>query len=360
MNFLDRAKVYVRSGDGGNGCVSFRREKFIEFGGPNGGDGGRGGSVWVESVSGLTTLGNYRYRRHFKAKAGEHGKGKERSGRKGIDVVLEVPVGTEILAEDAQTVIFDMVVPDQRFLLLEGGNGGFGNARFKTSINRSPRRANLGLAGKGMFVYLSLKLISDVGLIGLPNAGKSAFISCVTSARSKVADYAFTTLRPVLGVVRLGYNEFVLADLPGLSAGSHMNRGLGHSFLSHVERCRVLLHLVDGTAPNIVENYHTIRRELELYSSDLSKKSEIVVISKADLLTDEIKRASLVALSNVTNQRPLVISSISGESINCLLSELFRALEVEACIGDGYEVKQNAKGAVTRGKNAPSWQPALY
>ncbi len=263
MKFLDQAKIYVRSGDGGAGCLSFRREKFIEFGGPDGGDGGRGGDVWVECVDGLNTLIDYRFQQHFKAKKGGYGMGANRAGAKGDDVTLKVPAGTEILDEDGDTVLADFTEIGQRVRLLAGGNGGFGNAHFKSSTNQAPRRVNPGLEGTERWIILRLKLIADAGLVGLPNAGKSTFLAATTAAKPKVADYPFTTLHPGLGVVRVDAREFVLADIPGLIEGAHEGIGLGDRFLAHIERCRVLLHLVDGTTEHAGKTYKTVRAELE-------------------------------------------------------------------------------------------------
>src|SRR5437764_961898 len=291
MKFLDQAKVYVRSGDGGAGSVSFRREKFIEFGGPDGGDGGRGGDVWLEAVDGLNTLIDYRYQQHFKAKTGTHGMGRNMTGAKGADVTLKVPAGTQVFAEDNETLICDLTVVGQRFLLAKGGNGGFGNQHFKTSTNQAPRRANPGLPGEELNIWLRLKLIADAGLVGLPNAGKSTFLAAVTAAKPKIADYPFTTLHPGLGVAGIDGREFVLADIPGLIAGAHEGHGLGDRFLGHVERCRVLLHLIDGTGGHAGETYKTVRAELEAYGAGLGQKSEIVALNKVDAMTpDEIKQ----------------------------------------------------------------------
>src|ERR687898_3684972 len=282
MKFLDQAKVYIRSGDGGAGAVSFRREKFIEFGGPDGGDGGRGGDVWVEAVDGLKTLIDYRYQQHFRAKTGVHGMGRNRTGAKGADVVLKVPAGTQIYEDDNETLICDLTEVGQRFRLAAGGNGGFGNQRFKTSVNQAPRRANPGQEGQEKTIWLRLKLIADAGLVGLPNAGKSTFLATVTSAKPKIADYPFTTLHPQLGVVRIDNREFVLADIPGLIAGAHEGAGLGDRFLGHIERCRVLLHLVDATGPHAGEAYKVVRGELEAYGHKLAGKQEIIALAKAD------------------------------------------------------------------------------
>src|SRR5215475_13855094 len=285
MKFLDQAKIYIRSGNGGAGCVSFRREKFIEFGGPDGGDGGRGGDVIAECVDGLNTLIDYRYQQHFKAKTGAHGMGRNRSGAGGPDVVLKVPVGTQVFDEDNETLLADLTKVGQRTVLAKGGNGGFGNAHFKSSTNRTPRHANPGLPGEEKTIWLRLKLIADAGLVGLPNAGKSTFLATVTAARPKIADYPFTTLHPGLGVVRIDGREFVLADIPGLIEGAHEGVGLGDRFLGHVERCRVLLHLVDGTGEHAGHAYTTVRTELEAYGHGLEDKPEIVVLNKADALT---------------------------------------------------------------------------
>src|SRR5215471_11834116 len=280
MKFLDEAKIYIRSGDGGNGCVSFRREKFIEFGGPNGGDGGRGGDVIAEAVDGLNTLIDYRYQQHFKARDGRAGMGKDRHGADGEDMVMKVPVGTQIYEEDGETLLADLARAGERALLAKGGNGGFGNAHFKTSTNRAPRRANPGQPGEERTIRLRLKLIADAGIVGLPNAGKSTFLSAVSAAKLKIADYPFTTLHPQLGVVRVDEREFVLADLPGLIEGAHEGVGLGDRFLGHTERCRVLLHLVDGTSENPGEAYRIVRGELEAYGHGLTDKPEIVALSK--------------------------------------------------------------------------------
>ena len=323
MKFLDEAKIYIRSGDGGNGIVAFRREKFIEFGGPNGGDGGKGGDVWVEGVEGLNTLIDYRYQVHFKAKGGQHGMGQNRAGAKGDDVVLKVPVGTEILDEDGETLLADIAELGQRVLLLKGGNGGFGNAHFKTSTNRAPRHANPGQEGHERWVRLRLKLIADAGLVGLPNAGKSTFLATVTAAKPKIADYPFTTLHPGLGVVRSAAGrEFVLADIPGLIEGAHEGAGLGDKFLAHVERCRVLLHLVDGTSETPGEAYATVRGELEAYGHGLAEKPEIVALSKADALDEETLAQRLADLAEAIGDTPLVVSSASGRGMEEILNSL--------------------------------------
>ena len=268
MRFLDQAKVYIRSGDGGNGCLSFRREKFIEFGGPNGGDGGRGGDVQVECVSNLNTLIDFRYQQHFNAGNGKHGMGANRTGGAGDDAVLKVPPGTQVFAEDNETLLADLVEPGQRALIAAGGNGGFGNAHFKSSTNRAPRRVNPGQPGIERTIWLRLKLIADAGIIGLPNAGKSTFLAAVSAAKPKIADYPFTTLHPNLGVVKAGDTDFVLADIPGLIEGAHEGAGIGDRFLGHIERCRVVLHLVDVTEPDVVHAYRTVRDELKAYGAN--------------------------------------------------------------------------------------------
>ncbi|WP_336488171.1 GTPase ObgE [Methylobacterium nigriterrae] len=334
MKFLDEAKVYVRSGDGGAGCVSFRREKFIEFGGPNGGDGGRGGDVWVECVEGLNTLIDYRYQQHFKARKGEHGMGSNRHGAKGADVVLKVPAGTEVLAEDGETLIADMTEVGQRVRLAKGGNGGFGNAYFTTSTNRAPKHANPGLEGSEQWIWLRLKLIADAGLVGLPNAGKSTFLATVTAAKPKIADYPFTTLHPGLGVVRADGREFVLADIPGLIEGAHEGVGLGDKFLAHVERCRVLLHLVDGTSEHAGKTYKLVRGEIEAYGHALAEKPEIVALSKADALDPDTLKEQVARLKRAAKRAPLVLSSASGqgvpEALRAVMAEMDAARAIEA------------------------------
>jgi GTPase len=322
MRFLDQAKVYVRSGDGGNGAISFRREKFIEFGGPDGGDGGRGGDVIVECVANLNTLLDYRYKQHFKAKKGGNGMGQNRTGAGGADVVLQVPPGTQIFDEDGETLIADLTEPGDRVVLARGGNGGFGNSHFKTSTNQAPRRANPGQPGEEMTIWLQLKLIADAGLVGLPNAGKSTFLAAVSAAKPKIADYPFTTLHPNLGVVRVDGTDFVLADIPGLIEGAHEGAGIGDRFLGHVERCAVLLHLVDATLDDPAEAYGIIRGEFEAYGADLDEKPEIVVLSKSDAVpADELKRKAK-ALAKVAGRKPLVLSAVSGDGVQAALRAL--------------------------------------
>jgi GTPase len=343
MKFLDEAKVYIRSGDGGAGCISFRREKFIEFGGPNGGDGGHGGDVWAECVSGLNTLVDYRYQQHFKAGTGVHGMGKNRHGAKGRDVVLKVPVGTEIRLvsdeEEDEVLIADMTEVGQRVMLAKGGNGGFGNAHFTTSTNRAPRHANPGQEGKEYWIRLQLKLIADVGLVGMPNAGKSTFLASNTAAKPKIADYPFTTLHPGLGVVRVSGREFVLADIPGLIEGAHLGAGLGDRFLKHVERCGLLLHLVDGTGEDVGKTYRAIRRELKAYAVDLSSKKELVVLTKIDALSKEERAARLAALHKAARKKPFAISSVSREGMDELLKAVLKYLSDDGAgmVEDGSE-----------------------
>ena len=327
MKFLDQAKVYIRSGDGGAGSLSFRREKFIEFGGPDGGDGGRGGDVWVEAVDGLNTLIDYRYQQHFKAKTGMHGMGRNMTGAKGADVTLKVPVGTQVLEEDNETLICDMIEVGQRFLLAKGGNGGFGNQHFKTSTNRAPRRANPGLPGIEMTVWLRLKLIADAGLVGLPNAGKSTFLAAVTAAKPKIADYPFTTLHPGLGVARIDAREFVIADIPGLIEGAHEGVGIGDRFLGHVERTRVLLHLVSALEDNPGKAYKTVRRELEAYGNGLAEKVEIVALSQVDILDADERKKKIASLKRAAGRAPMLLSAVTHEGVEAMLRALMKIVE---------------------------------
>jgi GTPase len=327
MKFLDEAKVYIASGAGGNGCISFRREKFIEFGGPNGGDGGNGGDVVVEAVNGLNTLIDYRYQQHFKAQRGGNGMGKDRAGANGKDVILKVPIGTQIYEEDGETLIADLTEVDQRVTISRGGNGGFGNAHFKSSTNRAPRHANPGQPGEERTIRLRLKLIADAGLIGLPNAGKSTFLAAVSAAKPKIADYPFTTLHPQLGVVEVDGREFVVADLPGLIEGAHEGTGLGDRFLGHTERCRVLLHLVDGTAEDAGAAYKIVRDELEAYGQGLTEKPEIVALSKADAMTKETIKAQIAKLKKACRKTPMVLSAQSGEGVQDVLRALLKVID---------------------------------
>ena len=346
MKFLDEAKVYVRAGDGGNGCVAFRREKFIEFGGPSGGDGGRGGDVIVEAVDGLNTLIDYRYRQHFKARPGGNGMGKDRHGANGADVVIKVPVGTQLFDEDKETLIADLTEVGQRVVLAEGGNGGFGNAHFKTSTNRAPMHANPGEIALERWVWLRLKLIADAGLIGLPNAGKSTFLATVSAAKPKIADYPFTTLNPQLGVFAIDDAEFVLADLPGLIEGAHEGAGLGDRFLGHVERCRVLLHLVDGTCEHAGKAYKTVRNELEAYGHGLMDKPEIVALSKSDALTPTQIKQQTDRLKRAAKKTPMVLSALSGDGVPEALRALLKVI-----------IKTRSPGSKGAQADAQAWQP---
>ncbi|MES2143730.1 MAG: GTPase ObgE [Pseudomonadota bacterium] len=325
MKFLDLAKVYIRSGGGGSGCVSFRREKFVEFGGPDGGDGGNGGSVWAVAVEGLNTLIDYRYQQHFFAKSGQPGMGAQRTGKSGDDIIMKVPLGTEILDEDEETVLADLISPGDKVELAHGGNGGWGNLRFKSSTNRAPARANPGQEGVERTIWLRLKLIADAGLVGLPNAGKSTFLAAVSNARPKIADYPFTTLVPNLGVVGIDGAEFVMADIPGLIEGAHEGRGLGIQFLAHVERCKVLLHLVDGTSSTITKDYRTIVTELEAYSDILGDKARIVALNKCDALDKSTIATRRKALEKASGGPVHVISGVSGQG----LQDTLRALRTE-------------------------------
>ncbi len=327
MKFLDEAKVYIRSGAGGNGCVSFRREKFIEFGGPNGGDGGRGGDVIVEAVDGLNTLIDYRYQQHFKAARGGHGMGKDRHGANGKDALLRVPAGTQVYDEDTETLLADLVNVGDRALIARGGNGGFGNARFKSSTNRAPRHANPGQPGEELTIRLRLKLIADAGIVGLPNAGKSTFLAAVSAAKPKIADYPFTTLHPQLGVVGIDGREFVLADIPGLIEGAHEGVGIGDRFLGHIERCRVLLHLVDGTSEHAGRAYKIVRQELEAYGNGLAEKAEVVALSKADAIDPAERKQQIARLRRAAGKAPLVLSAATGDGVAAALRALASVID---------------------------------
>jgi GTP-binding protein len=342
MKFLDEAKVYIASGAGGNGCVSFRREKFIEFGGPNGGDGGKGGDVVVEAVTGLNTLIDYRYQQHFKAQRGGNGMGKDRAGANGKDVVLKVPAGTQVYEEDGETLLADLIEVGQRVTIAEGGNGGFGNAHFKSATNRAPRHANPGQPGQELTIRLRLKLIADAGLIGLPNAGKSTFLAAVSAAKPKIADFPFTTLHPQLGVVEVDGREFVLADLPGLIEGAHEGIGLGDRFLGHTERCRVLLHLIDGTSDDVGEAYKIVRGELEAYGQGLTDKPEIVALSKSDALTKDVIKTQAGKLKKACTKAPLILSAQSGDGVEGALRALLKIIDQARDAAD----KSKAKEAV--------------
>jgi GTPase len=339
MKFLDSARVYVRSGDGGAGSVSFRREKFIEFGGPDGGDGGRGGDVVVECADALNTLIDFRYQQHFKAKTGMHGMGRNRAGGRGADAVLKVPVGTQVIDEESGAMVADLTRVGERVVVARGGNGGFGNAHFTTSTNRAPRRANPGQSGIERTLLLRLKLIADAGLVGLPNSGKSTFLAAVSAAKPKIADYPFTTLHPGLGVVRIDGRDFVLADIPGLIEGAHEGHGLGDRFLGHVERCGALVHLVDATAENAGADYRTVRRELAAYGAGLEDKAEIVALSKVDAVDEEtvakqierLKRAMRSfgpALTEGTKRaKPMLLSTATHRGVTDVLRATITAIE---------------------------------
>ena len=346
MKFLDQAKIYIRSGAGGNGCIAFRREKFIEFGGPNGGDGGRGGDVWVECVQNLNTLIDYRYQQHFFAENGTPGMGQNRSGPNGDDMVIKVPPGTQVFAEDGETLLADLTATGERVRLAKGGNGGFGNAHFKSATNQAPRHANPGQPGEELTIWLKLKLIADAGLVGLPNAGKSTFLAAVSAAKPKIADYPFTTLHPNLGVVRAGDTDFVLADIPGLIEGAHDGAGLGDRFLGHIERCRVLLHLVDATSEDVATDYKTVRRELKAYGNGIEKKKEIVALSKCDALDDETLAERREALKKAARKAPLILSAVSGKGVKDALFALAKEI-----------TRAHSPDEDEDGEGAGSWQP---
>jgi GTP-binding protein len=345
MKFLDLAKVTIRSGSGGNGCISFRREKFVEQGGPDGGDGGKGGDVIVQAVDGLNTLIDFRYQQHFFAKNGQGGMGRQRTGASGDDIVLRVPVGTEIIDEDEETVIADLTTVGQRVVLARGGNGGWGNMQFTSSTNRAPRRANPGQEGIERMVWLRLKLIADAGLLGLPNAGKSTFLAAVSNARPKIADYPFTTLVPNLGVVGVDNVEFVMADIPGLIEGASEGRGLGDQFLAHVERCAVLLHLVDGTSATPVKDYRTIIRELELYGGGLAEKPRVTVLNKVDAMSPKMRDFVREKLEKVTGGRVRMMSGVTRQGV----TEVLRELRIR--------IDDNRLRERTAGQEPAPWQP---
>jgi GTP-binding protein len=347
MKFLDQAKVFVRSGNGGAGAVSFLREKFLEFGGPNGGNGGRGGDVIIRCVNGLNTLIDYRFQQHFKAGTGVHGMGKDRHGAKGPDTILKVPVGTQVYEDDNETLIADFTEVGQEIVLLEGGNGGFGNAHFKTSANQAPRRANPGLLGTEKWIWLRLKLIADAGLVGLPNAGKSTFLAAVSAAKPKIADYPFTTLHPNLGVVRAGERDFVLADIPGLIEGAHEGAGIGDRFLGHVERCAVLVHLIDGTQDDVKLAYKTIRHELAAYDDGLAEKAEIVVLNKIDALPADEAKKKIAALKRLSGGDVLACSGVTGEGVDKVLYAIIAQMDADKAAAEESE----------RRKAEPHWSP---
>ncbi len=347
MKFLDLCKVYIRSGSGGRGAASFRREKFIEYGGPDGGDGGSGGTVWVEAVDGLNTLIDFRYQQHFFAQNGQPGMGRQRTGKDGDDITLRVPVGTEILDEDGEIVIADLTELGQKVMLAKGGNGGWGNVHFKTATNQAPRRSNPGQEGIERTIWLRLKLIADVGLLGLPNAGKSTFLAATSNARPKIADYPFTTLHPNLGVVGVDNTEFVVADIPGLIEGAHEGRGLGDLFLGHIERCAVLLHLVDGSSGTLIEDYQTIVDEIEAYGAGLADKPRITVLNKVDTLDDEEREFLRDELQQAVGGKVMLMSGVSGEGTQNVLRALRMKIE---------EVRAEEKAQDEDGDEG-TWQP---
>ena len=344
MKFLDECKIYIRSGNGGGGAVSFRREKYIEYGGPDGGDGGRGGDVWIEAVEGLNTLIDFRYHQHFKAETGVHGMGRNRHGHNGADATLRVPVGTQVFAEDKETLLLDLDKAGTRVRLLKGGNGGFGNAYFKGPVNQAPTYANPGQEGQEQWIWLRLKLIADVGLVGLPNAGKSTFLAAASAAKPKIADYPFTTLAPNLGMVDLSEGErFILADIPGLIEGASEGAGLGVRFLGHVERTATLIHLVDGAQDDVVAAWRTVRHELESYGEELADKTELLALSKVDALDKETRKARAKQLAKASGAKVWQVSGVSGEGVTELLREAFalvrtrKAEAAEQAIADGGE-----------------------
>ncbi|MGV6821261.1 MAG: GTPase ObgE [Parvularcula sp.] len=348
MKFLDRAKIYIQSGKGGDGSVSFRREKYVEFGGPDGGDGGRGGHVYAEAVDNLNTLIDYRYQQHHKAKPGQNGMGKNRTGAGGDDIVIKVPTGTEIYEEDEQTLIADLDETGKRVLLAKGGNGGFGNAHFKTARNQAPRHANKGQLAEERTIWLRLKLIADIGLLGLPNAGKSTFLAAVSAAKPKIADYPFTTLHPQLGVVRVGPGRsFTLADIPGIIEGAHLGAGIGDRFLGHVERCAALLHLVDGTNEDVAGAYRTIRNEVAAYAESLADREEIIALNKIDALSDEEMHDRQRALEEESGKPVHLISGVTGQGLKPLLHTLM----------DKVAARQDGQAIASPEDAGPSWTP---
>jgi GTPase len=326
MRFLDQAKIYVQAGGGGDGCVSFRREKYLPRGGPDGGNGGRGGEVIGRAVAELNTLIDFRYRQHFRAPRGGHGRGKERTGANGADLVLDLPVGTQVLAEDGATAIADLTAPDQTVVLAHGGAGGLGNSCFKSSTNRAPRQSTPGEPGEERWLWLKLKLLADAGLVGLPNAGKSTFLAAVSRARPKIADYPFTTLAPKLGTVAVDHDRFVIADLPGLIEGAHEGAGLGDRFLGHIERCRVLIHLVDGTLGDVGAAWRTVRDELGAYDPRLLERPELVCLNKVDSLTDDVAEAKREQLASIAGEPVYLTSGVSGQGVREVLHAAYRTI----------------------------------
>jgi GTP-binding protein len=353
MKFLDQCKIYIRSGNGGGGAVSFRREKYIEYGGPDGGDGGKGGDVWIEAVEGLNTLIDYRYAQHFKAETGIHGMGRNRHGANGADVVLKVPVGTQVMDEDKETVLLDLDKAGMRVRLLKGGNGGFGNTHFKGPVNQAPKFANPGQEGEEKWIWLRLKLIADVGLVGLPNAGKSTFLAAASAAKPKIASYPFTTLTPNLGVVDLSTNErFVLADIPGLIEGASEGAGIGTRFLGHVERTAVLIHLVDGTEDDVAEAWRVVRRELEAYGEELVDKPEILALNKIDALDEETRHAKAAELEAASGVKVRQVSGVAGTGVVELLREAYALVRRRKAEASGVIFNEDDEDA-----SAEDWQP---
>ena len=357
MKFLDQAKVFIRSGDGGGGAVSFRREKFIEYGGPDGGDGGNGGDVWIEAVEGLNTLIDYRYQQHFKAQTGTHGMGRNRHGAKGEDIELRVPVGTQVYEEDHETLIVDLAKAGDRYLLAKGGSGGWGNDRFKSSTNRAPTNANPGLPGIEKYIWLRLKLIADVGLVGLPNAGKSTFLAAASAAKPKIADYPFTTLTPNLGVVDLSPSErFVIADIPGIIEGASEGAGLGTRFLGHVERTAVLLHLIDATQDDPVQAWRTIRAELDAYGEVLASRPEFVALNKMDALDPELRDMVCADFEEKTGIKPRRISGVSGEGVTALLRDAWKMVRRQRAMESGVPYEDDEE-TVDPAATSEAWRP---
>ncbi|WP_262694046.1 GTPase ObgE [Kordiimonas aquimaris] len=353
MKFVDQTRIFLKSGPGGNGCVSFRREKYIEYGGPNGGDGGKGGDVVIEAVTGLNTLVDYRYKRHYKAPKGQHGMGKNMTGASGDDLVMKVPVGTQVFDEDMEFLIADLAKLGDRVVLAKGGDGGLGNTHFKSSTNRAPRRTTPGGEGEELWVVLRLKLIADAGLLGLPNAGKSTFLSAVSRARPKIADYPFTTIRPQLGVVGVGQNEFVMADIPGLIEGASEGVGLGHRFLGHIERCGVLLHLVDATEEDVVASYETIMTEVEAYGGDLTGKPMIIGLNKSDAVSDEELEEKRVALADAAARPVMTLAGFTGDGVKEILSALWDVVKEDIAKRAAQEGLDEEQGASADG----GWSP---
>ncbi len=348
MKFVDQTRIFLKSGPGGNGCVSFRREKYVEFGGPNGGDGGKGGDVVIEAITGLNTLVDYRYKRHYKAQKGQHGMGRDMTGAGGEDLVMQVPVGTQVFDEDREFMIADLMKVGDRVVLAQGGEGGLGNTKFKTSTNRAPRRTTPGGEGEEMWVVLRLKLIADAGLLGLPNAGKSTFLSAVSRAKPKIADYPFTTIRPQLGVVGVGQNEFVMADIPGLIEGASDGVGLGHRFLGHIERCGVLLHLIDATEEDVVASYETIMGEVTAYGGDLTGKPMIIGLNKCDAVAEDELEEKRIALTDAAARPVMVLSGVTGEGVKEMLSALWDVVKediAKRASEDGLEEEQGPAAA---------------